>query len=165
MMTGAAGGIGAAFAHRFSKAGSRLGLLVKTEDVRKGPGPESDVSRAAQVLARASNPVILAGGGVTISNAIKETKALAEYLTAPVANTYLHNDSFPADHLLTREIRAPCATAISGPPAQSSFWLSSAGEIAVSPMAWRSERNWTARTGRYSLSREMVCTVSAVSAK
>ena len=26
--------------------------------------------------------------------------ALAEYLTAPVANTYLHNDSFPGDHPL-----------------------------------------------------------------
>ncbi len=75
--------------------------IFKTEDVKRGPGPEADVAKAAEVLARASNPVILAGGGVTIANAINQTKALAEYLTAPVANTYLHNDSFPADHPLS----------------------------------------------------------------
>mgnify|MGYP001770364946 FL=1 len=46
----------------------------------------------------AKYPVILAGGGVSMSDAIAETKALAEYLTAPVVNTYLHNDSFPAVH-------------------------------------------------------------------
>jgi len=36
-----------------------------------------------------------------VADAIKETKALAEYLTAPVVNSYLHNDSFPADHPLS----------------------------------------------------------------
>jgi sulfoacetaldehyde acetyltransferase len=75
--------------------------IFTTKDVKRGPGSESDVARAAEILARASNPVILAGGGVTISNAIPETKALAEYLSAPVANTYLHNDSFPSDHPLS----------------------------------------------------------------
>lgn len=36
-----------------------------------------------------------------MSNAHRETKALAEYLSAPVVNTYLHNDSFPSDHELS----------------------------------------------------------------
>ncbi|MEW6113681.1 MAG: sulfoacetaldehyde acetyltransferase [Thermodesulfobacteriota bacterium] len=75
--------------------------IFKTEDVKKGAGPDADVARAADLLARATYPVILAGGGVTMSNAIPETKALAEYLTAPVANTYLHNDSFPSNHPLS----------------------------------------------------------------
>ncbi len=52
------------------------------------------------MLAKASYPVILAGGGVSMGNALEETKALAEYLTAPVVNSYLHNDSFPAAHPL-----------------------------------------------------------------
>ncbi|MBI4964968.1 MAG: sulfoacetaldehyde acetyltransferase [Desulfomonile tiedjei] len=75
--------------------------IFKTPDVKRGPGSDSDVTKAAEVLARASFPVILAGGGVTISSAISQTKALAEYLTAPVVNTYLHNDSFPSDHPLS----------------------------------------------------------------
>jgi len=75
--------------------------IFKTPDVNRGPGSEADVARAAEVLAKASYPVILAGGGVTISNAVTQTEALAKYLTAPVANTYLHNDSFPSDHPLS----------------------------------------------------------------
>jgi len=75
--------------------------IFKTPEVKRGPGSEADVAKAAEALARASYPVILAGGGVVISNAIPQTKALAEYLTAPVANTYLHNDSFPSDHPLS----------------------------------------------------------------
>ena len=31
-------------------------------------------------------------------NAVDETRALAEHLSAPVVNSYLHNDSFPVDH-------------------------------------------------------------------
>ena len=38
----------------------------------------------------------LAGGGVSIGNAMEETQALAGYLTAPVVSSYLHNESFPA---------------------------------------------------------------------
>ena len=44
--------------------------------------------------------MILSGGGVVMANGIKECVALAEYLTAPVVNSYLHNDSFPASHAL-----------------------------------------------------------------
>ena len=75
--------------------------IYKTADVSKGAGAEDELEKAAAMLAKASHPVILAGGGVSISNAVEETRALAEYLTAPVVNTYLHNDSFPADHDLS----------------------------------------------------------------
>jgi sulfoacetaldehyde acetyltransferase len=75
--------------------------IYKTSDVSYGAGAEAELERVADMLARSSYPVILAGGGVSISNAIEETLAMAEYLTAPVVNTYLHNDSFPADHALS----------------------------------------------------------------
>ncbi len=75
--------------------------IYKTADISKGPGPEADLEKAADMLSRASYPVILAGGGVSISDSVDQTRALAEYLTAPVANSYLHNDSFPADHALS----------------------------------------------------------------
>jgi sulfoacetaldehyde acetyltransferase len=45
--------------------------------------------------------VILSGGGVVMADGIDEVKALAEHLTAPVVNSYLHNDSFPASHPLS----------------------------------------------------------------
>lgn len=72
--------------------------IYKTEDVSRGAGAEDELERAAQMLSDASFPVILAGGGVSIADAVEETKTLAEYLTAPVVSSYLHNDSFPAEH-------------------------------------------------------------------
>ena len=66
---------------------------------RSGGGPES-LDAAARLLAKAKFPVILAGGGVVMADGIKECVALAEYLTAPVVNSYLHNDSFPSSHPL-----------------------------------------------------------------
>jgi sulfoacetaldehyde acetyltransferase len=66
---------------------------------RSAGGPES-LDSAARMLAKAKFPVIISGGGVVMANGIKECAALAEYLTAPVVNSYLHNDSFPASHPL-----------------------------------------------------------------
>ena len=66
---------------------------------RAAGGPES-LDAAAKLLAKAKMPVILSGGGVVMANGVKECVALAEYLTAPVVNSYLHNDSFPASHAL-----------------------------------------------------------------
>ncbi|MFN7087143.1 MAG: sulfoacetaldehyde acetyltransferase [Burkholderiales bacterium] len=66
---------------------------------RSAGGPES-LDVAAHMLAKAKFPVILAGGGVVMADGVKECIALAEHLTAPVVNSYLHNDSFPASHPL-----------------------------------------------------------------
>ena len=60
--------------------------------------PRSTRPRAR--LAEAKFPVILAGGGVMFAEGMKEAMALAELLHAPVANSYLHNDTFPASHPL-----------------------------------------------------------------
>ncbi|WP_374402864.1 sulfoacetaldehyde acetyltransferase [Niveibacterium sp.] len=66
---------------------------------RPAGGPDS-LREAARLLAEAKNPVILAGGGVNASRGRAELIALAEYLSAPVVSSYLHNDSFPASHEL-----------------------------------------------------------------
>jgi sulfoacetaldehyde acetyltransferase len=65
-----------------------------------GAGEDSALDVAAELLAAARFPVILAGGGVIFANAVAEAAALAERLHAPVCNSYLHNDSFPASHPL-----------------------------------------------------------------
>jgi sulfoacetaldehyde acetyltransferase len=66
----------------------------------RGSGGEQSLNEAAELLARAQFPVIIAGGGVVMADAVEECKALAERLGAPVVNSYLHNDSFPASHRL-----------------------------------------------------------------
>ncbi|MCB2186360.1 MAG: sulfoacetaldehyde acetyltransferase [Deltaproteobacteria bacterium] len=74
--------------------------IFPTQTPSRGAGAPAEVARAAELLAGAAYPVILAGGGVCMAGAGEETQALAEYLTAPVVNSYLHNDSFPAHHPL-----------------------------------------------------------------
>ncbi len=66
----------------------------------RAPGDAEQVAAAAALLAAAKFPVIVSGAGVVLSGAIDACKALAEKLGAPVANSYLHNDSFPASHPL-----------------------------------------------------------------
>jgi sulfoacetaldehyde acetyltransferase len=68
--------------------------------IGRGAGDEAALDRAAELLARAKFPVILAGGGVIMADAARETAQLAELLHAPVAESYLHNDAFPASHPL-----------------------------------------------------------------
>jgi sulfoacetaldehyde acetyltransferase len=66
----------------------------------RGPGGEKSLNEAAELLAQAQFPVIISGGGVVMADGIEECKAFAERLGAPVVNSYLHNDSFPASHPL-----------------------------------------------------------------
>ena len=68
--------------------------------IERGAGGEKSLNEAAELLASAEFPVILAGGGVIMGNAIDDAIALAEFLNAPVACSYLHNDAFPAHHAL-----------------------------------------------------------------
>jgi sulfoacetaldehyde acetyltransferase len=68
--------------------------------VDRGAGGEATLAAAAELLATAKFPVILAGGGVVMGNAVEECKALAERLGAPVVTGYLRNDAFPASHPL-----------------------------------------------------------------
>jgi sulfoacetaldehyde acetyltransferase len=66
----------------------------------RGPGGEQSLAEAAELLANARFPVIISGGGVVMADGVAECQALAERLGAPVVNSYLHNDSFPASHPL-----------------------------------------------------------------
>lgn len=68
--------------------------------IERGAGGEAALAQAADLLAQAKFPVILSGGGVINADGWGEAIALAELLQAPVANSYLHNDSFPANHPL-----------------------------------------------------------------
>ena len=74
--------------------------IPQPQRLDRGPGGDQRLNEAAELLSQARFPVIISGGGVVMADAIEECKALAERLGAPVVNSYLHNDSFPADHPL-----------------------------------------------------------------
>lgn len=65
--------------------------------------PEADsesIALALKVLAKAERPVIVAGGGVTASDARTELIAFAEKLSIPVATALNAKTMFPHDHPL-----------------------------------------------------------------
>jgi sulfoacetaldehyde acetyltransferase len=74
--------------------------IPKPTRVDRGAGGEDSLAAAAELLATAKFPVILAGGGVVMGDAVEECKALAERLGAAVVTGYLRNDAFPASHPL-----------------------------------------------------------------
>jgi acetolactate synthase-1/2/3 large subunit len=64
------------------------------------PDPGS-VATAARMLANATRPMILAGGGVTIAGAFEELQVVAELLQCPVATTFKGKGSFSEVHPLS----------------------------------------------------------------
>ncbi|WP_322881409.1 sulfoacetaldehyde acetyltransferase [Pandoraea sputorum] len=74
--------------------------IPRPQRLDRGAGGDERLNEAAELLAQAKFPVIISGGGVVMADAVEECKALAERLGAPVVNSYLHNDSFPANHPL-----------------------------------------------------------------
>jgi acetolactate synthase-1/2/3 large subunit len=59
------------------------------------------IRKAAEMLAEAERPVILAGGGVITSNASPELLQVAELLLAPVATSFMGKGAFPEIHPLS----------------------------------------------------------------
>src|SRR5690606_9464347 len=80
--------------------GEIMAEIPQPQRIERGAGGEKSLNEAAELLAHAKFPVIISGGGVVMGDAVEECKALAERLGAPVVNSYLHNDSFPASHPL-----------------------------------------------------------------
>ncbi|MBE3116549.1 biosynthetic-type acetolactate synthase large subunit [Candidatus Bathyarchaeota archaeon] len=56
------------------------------------------ISEAADLLAKAEKPIILAGGGVIISQASDELMQMSDLLMAPVATTFMGKGAFPEVH-------------------------------------------------------------------
>jgi acetolactate synthase-1/2/3 large subunit len=59
------------------------------------------ISQAADLLANAERPLILAGGGVILSNASDELTHMSDLLIAPVATTFMGKGAFPEGHPLS----------------------------------------------------------------
>ncbi|MDR3099643.1 MAG: thiamine pyrophosphate-binding protein [Paraburkholderia sp.] len=85
-------------------------ILAETIEYDAGPsawhdpappaGAPDAVARAAQLLAQAERPLILAGGGVKNGRAHAAVLKLAELLNAPIAMSPGHGDAVPCTHPL-----------------------------------------------------------------
>jgi len=60
--------------------------------------PPSQINKALQLLRGAERPVILVGGGVSISGAVEEVKALSERFGIPVAWSLMGKGCIPDNH-------------------------------------------------------------------
>ena len=64
-------------------------------------GHPTQIKKAAQLIAQAERPLIIAGRGVIISGAYTELKELAETAQIPVVTTLLGISCFPESHFLS----------------------------------------------------------------
>ncbi|MGO8806423.1 MAG: biosynthetic-type acetolactate synthase large subunit [Candidatus Bathyarchaeia archaeon] len=81
-----------------------MGLTEKIEARGYKPAMTPDltkISEAADLLAQAVYPIILAGGGVISANASDELMQMSDLLTAPVATTFMGKGAFPEGHPLS----------------------------------------------------------------
>ena len=76
------------------------GIQIRGYKPASNPHP-LQIRKAAELLAEAERPVILAGGGVITSNASPELLQVSELLMAPVATTFMGKGSFPEIHPLS----------------------------------------------------------------
>ena len=85
------------------KSDGDIDLLEPTRVAPRVRGDIDAVNAAADLLAKAQNPVIMAGDAVAQSRAHKELAALAEAIGAPVYTEFVPNTaSFPSSHPLYR---------------------------------------------------------------
>lgn len=61
----------------------------------------AQIEKAIDMLLSAEKPIILSGGGVTISSAFAELQSIAELLMIPVVTTFKGKGSFPENHPLS----------------------------------------------------------------
>lgn len=64
-------------------------------------GHPLQIKKASKLILESKKPVILAGGGVIISNSTNELMALSKLIEAPVTTTLMGKGSYPEDHPLS----------------------------------------------------------------
>ena len=75
--------------------------LAEAEEYPRNSAPETDVARAADLLANAARPLIWAGGGVLRSGASEQLRTLAEALSAVVVTSAAGKGAIDERHNLS----------------------------------------------------------------
>jgi acetolactate synthase-1/2/3 large subunit len=75
--------------------------LIKVRGYKPAFDPDlSQIEKAINLIMKAEQPIIMAGGGVILSGAFHELQALAEILMCPVVTTFKGKGAFPENHPL-----------------------------------------------------------------
>ena len=74
--------------------------IIEPEIYPPAAADADDIDRAAEILARAERPALIAGGGAIISGASDELREIAEFLQAAVMTTQQGKGIVPDDHEL-----------------------------------------------------------------
>jgi len=93
--------------------------VARRPNFEKTAGSAVGVAAAADLLARASAPLIFAGNGATLSEASPELREVAELLAAPVATTLMAKGVFPEDHPLALGMTGIWGTRVANEMARS----------------------------------------------
>ena len=101
---------------------ANLRRIIKTDE----PSDEA-VAKTAEAINAAQRPVIYAGGGVIISDACAELKALAERANIPVAMSLMGKAAFPNKHALATGMIGMHGTLASNMAAEKSDLLLAVG--------------------------------------
>src|SRR3954469_10584520 len=75
--------------------------VARRPNFERAAGSPEGIAAAADLLATASQSLIFAGNGATLSEASPELLQVAELLAAPVATTLMAKGVFPEDHALS----------------------------------------------------------------
>ena len=81
---------------------------------RRSGGDPDDIRQAASALLASELPVIYAGQGIFLADAMDELRELAELISAPVMTTTLGKSCFPEDHPLALGAGGVSATKMVG---------------------------------------------------
>lgn len=82
-------------------AAEAVGVPMVPTPVDYAPPRSQDVLRAAELIAQAKSPIIIAGNGVLRRNASQELRALAETIHVPVAETFMGKGALDYRHHLS----------------------------------------------------------------
>ncbi len=74
--------------------------IIPSQEYPPAAAQPSDIQEAAQLLAKAQKPLIIAGGGTLLADASQELLELAEFIQAPVMTTQQAKGILPEDHHL-----------------------------------------------------------------
>src|SRR5689334_14940804 len=85
----------------------------------KTAGDPDGIAAAAELLAKASRPMIFAGNGATLAEAAPELRQVAELLSIPVATTLMAKGIFPEDHALALGMTGIWGTRVANETARS----------------------------------------------
>jgi acetolactate synthase-1/2/3 large subunit len=76
-------------------------LDLHTRSLLKPSIDDATAERIVRTLAAAQRPLVYAGGGVLLADAAEELRALADWLSLPVAHSLMGKGALPDDHPLT----------------------------------------------------------------